>query len=140
MPPGSPFYEVIETAAAARIVSRYACGGNGPPRDSAGQPYFRPYSNVTRGQLAKIVVIAASITRGWTVINPAHPAFGDVPAGSVFYEFVETAYCHGVLSGYTCGAGEACPGTYFRPGAQATRGPIAKIVYGAVTAAGSCAP
>jgi outer membrane protein assembly factor BamB len=141
MPPGSPFYEVIETAAAAQIVSGYACGGSGEPCDGAGRPYFRPYSNVTRGQLAKIVVIAASITRGWAVINPARPAFGDVPAGSVFYEFVETAYCHSVLSGYTCGgAGEPCPGAYFRPGAQATRGQIAKIVYGAVTASGSCAP
>jgi hypothetical protein len=87
-------------------------------------------------------VIAASITRGWAVINPPRPAFADVPAGSVFYEFVETAYCHGILNGYTCGgAGSPCPGAYSRPGTPATRGQIAKIVYGAVTAAaGSCAP
>jgi hypothetical protein len=50
---------------------------------------------------------------------------------------IETAAAHGVISGYNCGApGEPCGGAsgtlYFRPGADATRGQIAKIVYLAV--------
>jgi hypothetical protein len=46
-----------------------------------------------------------------------------------FFGFVETAYSRGVVSGYDCGAG--C--LEFRPGNNATRGQICKIVYIAVT-------
>src|SRR5262249_33306692 len=49
VPPTHPFYAVIETAAAASIVSGYACGGPGEPCDGQGRPYFRPSANVTRG-------------------------------------------------------------------------------------------
>ena len=36
---------------------------------------------------------------------------------------------HGVISGYPCGgAGEPCPGTYFRPNNNVTRGQTSKIV------------
>jgi hypothetical protein len=139
--PTNPFFSVIEAAAHANIVSGYACGGPGEPCDSQNRAYFRPYAAVTRGQLTKIVVVAAS----WTPINPATPTFADVAPNTAFYTFVETAYCKGVISGYTCGGpGEPCDSQnrpYFRQGANATRGQIAKIVYGALNAAsGSCAP
>ena len=87
---------MIETAAAHGIVSGYACGGPGEPCDARRRPYFRPYANVTRGQLSKIAVIAA----GWPLQKPAIPTFRDVAPGSAFYAFVETAVCHGVVSGY----------------------------------------
>ncbi|HMA33653.1 MAG TPA: S8 family serine peptidase, partial [Chloroflexia bacterium] len=61
VPPSNPFFSVIETGAADTIVSGYNCGGPGEPCDSANRPYFRPYANVTRGQLSKIDVVAA----GW---------------------------------------------------------------------------
>jgi hypothetical protein len=99
VPPANPFFSVIEAAAHANVVSGYACGAPGEPCDSQNRPYFRPFANVTRGQLAKIVVVAA----GWTPINPASPTFADVVPNTAFYTFVETAYCHGVVSGYTCG-------------------------------------
>ena len=105
MPPASPFFAVIETAAAAGIVSGYTCGGPGEPCDAQHRPYFRPNANVTRGQLSKIVVGAA----GWTLLNPPAATFADVPPGSAFYDFVETAACHGIVSGYACGGpGEPC--------------------------------
>ncbi len=92
---------------------------------------------MTRGQLSKIVVNAA----GWEIRNPSTPTFNDVPAGSAFYTFVETAYCHQIISGYACGApGEPCPGLYFRPGNTATRGQIAKIVYLAILDEAQCSP
>ncbi|HMA34796.1 MAG TPA: S-layer homology domain-containing protein [Chloroflexia bacterium] len=139
--PSNPFFAVIETAAADAIVSGYNCGGPGEPCDSANRPYFRPYANVTRGQLSKIDVVAA----GWALINPATPSFEDVVPGTAFYSFVETAYCHGIISGYTCGGvGEPCDSTnrpYFRQYNQATRGQITKIVYLSVTStSGGCAP
>lgn len=101
----STFYQYVETAHLHGIVGGYTDGS------------FRPDTEVTRGQLAKIVVAA----EGWPLITPASPTFNDVPAGSTFYSYVETAVAHGILSGYTDGS--------FRPGNMATRGQIAKIVY-----------
>src|SRR6476620_3599248 len=115
--PSFPFYGVIETAAARNIVSGYTCGGPGERCDDQNRPYFRPYANVTRGQLSKIVVTAA----GWALIDPAIQSFQDVLPSTAFYTFVETAYCHDVISGYGCGGpGEPCGVSgkpYYREGA-----------------------
>jgi hypothetical protein len=75
---------------------------------------------VTRGQLSKIIVSA----RGWTIETTGGPHFRDVATDNPFYAYVETALRHEVLSGYGDGT--------FRPGNQATRGQIAKIMYGAL--------
>ena len=138
VPLSQPFFAVIETAAADAIVSGYTCGGPGEPCDSQNRPYFRPYTNVTRGQLSKIDVVAA----GWALVNPVTPSFEDVVPNTAFYEFVETAFCHGIISGYTCGGvGEPCDSgqrPYFRPAASATRGQIAKIVDLSITGSALC--
>ncbi|HMA38232.1 MAG TPA: S-layer homology domain-containing protein [Chloroflexia bacterium] len=138
VPTTFPFFAVIETAAAATIVSGYNCGAPNEPCDTLNRPYFRPYANVTRGQLSKIDIVAA----GWAVLNPATGPFTDVLAGTAFYRFVATAACHGVISGYACGGpGEPCDSTnrpYFRQYNQATRGQIAKIVYLSITAGAVC--
>ncbi len=121
------FYQLIETAVAHGSVSGYDCGGvnaqSGTPEpcDSGRRPYFRPSNFVTRGQLAKIVVLGA----GWTLHNPTNPTFTDVDRAHVFYQVIETAVCHGVVSGYSENT--------FRPNNYAFRGQIAKIVYLAVT-------
>jgi hypothetical protein len=128
VPPSHPFFAVIETAAADSIVSGYTCGGAGEPCDAQQRPYFRPYANVTRGQLAKIDVVGA----GWALQTPARPTFGDVAPGGAFYAFVETAVCQGVISGYADHT--------FHPGANATRGQIAKIVYLSTTMSSGCSP
>jgi hypothetical protein len=128
VPLSHPFYPYIETAYARNLLAGYGCGGPGEPCPG---PYFRPGANITRGQIAKIVVNAA----GWPTVSPAIATFRDVPGTSPFFAFVETAATRTILSGYGCGgAGEPCPGLYFRPGRDATRGQIAKIVYNAVTA------
>src|SRR5207253_201834 len=80
VPPTFPFFAVIETAAGRGIVNGYACGGPGEPCDSQHRPYFRPYNNVTRGQLSKIDVLAAT----WILQNPATGSFADVLPGSAF--------------------------------------------------------
>ena len=86
---------------------------------------FRPGSDVTRGQLCKIVVLA----EGWQVECPEVGHFVDVPAGSAFYCYIETAYNMGIISGYADGT--------FRPGNNAVRGQLSKIVYEAITASQS---
>jgi hypothetical protein len=110
VPPDNPFYCYIETAYARSVISGYADGT------------FRWGSNVTRAQLCKIVVLA----EGWTnsCQQPGH--FSDVPLDNPFFCFVETAYNHGIISGYADGT--------FRPGNSATRGQISKIVYQAISA------
>jgi len=119
-----PFFTYVESAVSAQIISGYACG------ELCLE--FRPGNSITRGQLSKIVTAAAN----WTLVNPSDRTFEDVLPGSTFYEVIETAVCHGVISGYACGApGEPCNGPlnrpYFRPNNNATRGQIAKIVYNA---------
>lgn len=51
----SPFYIWIERLASRNIVGGYACGGPGEPCDVSNLPYFRPGTNITRGQSAKII-------------------------------------------------------------------------------------
>lgn len=76
---------------------------------------FRPNSSITRGQIAKIVSNAAGYND-----TPSGQTFSDVPVDDTFYVFVERAVMHGVLGGYSDGT--------FRPGNNATRGQIAKII------------
>ncbi len=131
--PDNVFYGLIESAAAHGLISGYTCGGHDPqsgtaePCDAAQRPYFRPSNNVTRGQVTKIVVGGA----GWAHVTPAAPTFNDVPAGNVFYSFIETAVGHGIVSGYGDGT--------FRPAANAFRSQIAKISALAVTSPPTCA-
>jgi hypothetical protein len=113
VPQSHPFYGYIETAYNHGIISGYTDGT------------FRPYNNVTRTQLSKIVVLA----EGWAIDTSGGPHFRDVSQSNPFYGYVETAYNHSIISGYGCGPG--C--LEFRPGNDATRGQICKIVYLAVT-------
>jgi len=108
----NPFYGYIETAYHRGIISGY------------GDGTFRWGNNVTRAQLCKIIVGA----QAWPIDTHGGPHFGDVPADDPFYGFIETAFNHGVISGYSCG--DNC--LEFRPGNNATRGQICKIVYNAL--------
>ena len=127
--PGSTFYDYIETAYNLGLVQGYGDGTYGPA------------DNVTRGQIAKIVVNAAILAdpTNWTLLNPATNTFEDVPVGSTFFRQIETAVAHNVLEGYPCGTWPAgtCvpPGNkpYFVPSADATRAQISKITYLAAT-------
>jgi hypothetical protein len=53
--PASPFYEWIQRLTSRAIMSGYECGGAGEPCVGSSLPYFRPNSNATRGQTAKII-------------------------------------------------------------------------------------
>jgi len=121
--PGSTFYNYIETLFNMGTVSGY------------GDGTFRPSSQVTRGQLTKILVFTArSADPGhWQLQNPPIGNFEDVPTGSTFYEYIETAYSHGIINGYPCGvlpAGQCVPPNnkpYFVSYGNATRAQISKI-------------
>ena len=109
VPPADPFYCYIETAYAQGIISGYADGT------------FRPFSNVTRGQFAKIIVLA----QNWPLICPQTGHFTDVPPENPFYCYIETAFSRNIISGYADGT--------FRPYNNATRGQISTIIYRVLT-------
>lgn len=125
----STFYDWIETGYNMGLLNGYDDGT------------YRPSNNVSRGQIAKIVVNAAIIADppNWTLLDPATNTFEDVAVGSTFFRHIETAAAHNVINGYPCGTppAGACvrPGNkpYFVPGDNATRAQISKIVYLAVT-------
>ncbi|HET7081406.1 MAG TPA: S8 family serine peptidase [Chloroflexia bacterium] len=119
VPASNPFYVYIERLAATGAISGYDTAANCP----SGVPCFRWELPVTRGQLAKIDANAAGYNE-----TPSGQTFADVPAANPFYVFIERLSLHGVISGYTCGGpGEPCPGVYYRPNANITRGQVSKV-------------
>ncbi len=123
VPTGSTFWVYVERVALHGAISGYPCGGEGEPCPGS---YFRPANNLTRGQLAKIDSTAA----GYDDDIPAgQQTFNDVLPSSTFWVYVERVYLHSIIIGYPCGGeGEPCPGSYFRPQNNSTRGQISKIV------------
>jgi hypothetical protein len=127
VPPGSPFYSYVNRLAALGVMGGYPCGDPGEACGAGGLPFFRPDRNATRGQIAKIVSNGAGYTESHT-----GQTFEDVSTTDTFYLPVERLASRAVMGGYDCnGPGEPC-GTdglpYFRPGSNATRGQVAKIV------------
>lgn len=56
VPTSSTFYAYIERLSGRGVINGYACGGAGEPCvPPENRPYFRPNSNVTRGQITRIV-------------------------------------------------------------------------------------
>ncbi len=125
--PGSTFYSFVRCLACRAIVSGYPCGGAGEPCNGSNDPYFRPGLNVTRGQISKMVALAANLSG-----STGNQIFEDVQPGSTFYDPIQQLASRGYIGGYPCGgAGEPCEAgnlPYFRPGVNTTRGQLSKIV------------
>jgi 5'-nucleotidase / UDP-sugar diphosphatase len=116
VPRDDPFYVYIETYHHMQ-----------PPCQICGPDCtFRPYNLTTRGQLTKIVAMAAC----WPIYTPGTPTFSDVPTTHPFYTFVETAYHYGVISGYVDHT--------FRPNNNITRGQVSKVAYIAAKLGRTC--
>ncbi len=86
-----------------------------PPCSAEGATCFKPQNYTTRGQVAKIVVLAFALP----IDTTGGPHFSDVPQGSTFYDYIETAYNNGLINGYSDNT--------FRPGNNVTRAQVAKI-------------
>ncbi len=127
VPSTNTFYPYIRCLACRGVIGGYPCGGPGEACVCPdGYAYFRPYNNITRGQLAKLVAIAG----GFDASIPAtQRTFQDLLPFTTFWVYVERLAGPGYVSGYPCGGpGEPCPGQYYRPDNNVTRGQIAKIV------------
>ncbi len=124
--PDDFFYEPVQELSQANIISGY---GNTPPCDNRRHvPCFKPFSNITRGQVAKVISLAAGF--GEPVSGQS---FEDVPPTNTFYAFIERMASRGIIGGYACGASEHEPcippqnRPYFRSGADVTRGQLSKM-------------
>jgi hypothetical protein len=137
VPPTQVYYLWVERMAVRGYVSGYPCGGIGEPCvGPANRPYFRPYNNLTRGQLAKIASNAAGFTD--TPVAGSQ-SFADVPPSDPFWIFIQRLARRGVVNGYECGSGtinpctglaETCgPGNlpYYRPCNNITRAQAVKV-------------
>jgi hypothetical protein len=117
VPVENAFYTWIRCLACRGIVSGY------------GDGTFRPFGDITRGQIAKIVSNAAGFEE-----DPGAQIYDDVDPGNPFYTWINRLSMRGHMGGYPCGnvAQEPCnlPDNrpYFRPFANATRGQLSKIV------------
>jgi outer membrane protein assembly factor BamB len=121
VPVGNPFYSFIMCLACRNIVSGYSTS----PPCVTGTPCFLPANLVTRGQMAKFVSNAAGYT---DTIPSTRQTFMDVPYTNPFWLYIERAYAHGVIAGYStlppCVTGTPC----FLPANPVTRGQTAKFV------------
>ena len=125
-----PFFTWINRLSRLGYMSGYPCDTvpEEPCNPPDNRPYFRPFANATRGQLAKIVSNAAGI--GGT---PTGLFFADVPEEHTFYVWIMRLTQLGVMGGYPCGTipEEPCDEEsrpYFRPFNNVTRGQASKIV------------
>jgi hypothetical protein len=124
--PDNVFYTFIRCLACRGIVSGYADGT------------FRPFNDITRGQIAKVVSNSAGFDE-----DPGPQIYEDVDANNPFYQWINRLSMRGHMGGYPCGTVdvEPCIGPdnrpYFRPFANATRGQLAKIVANAAGIGGT---
>ena len=114
VPDSNPFALYINTAHSFGIISGY----NDVANCGNASPCFKPFNDITRGQLTKVVVLGS----GWNLLPASAPqSFTDVPASNPFYSFIQTAACYGVITGYNDHT--------FRYQNTATRGQVSKMVY-----------
>jgi hypothetical protein len=116
VPVGSTFYTYIET------INYYgwATGYTGTDCTNSGlaSPCFKPTATLTRGQFSKILTRAMNNVRHY--VAPPTATFSDVPVGSTFYTYVETAWAHFAMVG---------SGSNFNVSSSITRGDIATGLY-----------
>jgi hypothetical protein len=127
VPISNTFFVWINRLASRGHMSGYPCGSEGEPCGAENRPYFRPFADATRAQIAKIVSNAAGYSD-----TPTGQMFEDVAIDHPFYVWVQRLASRGHMSGYPCGSeGEPCGAEnrpYFRPYNNATRGQTSKIV------------
>lgn len=109
VPSGHPFFTYIETLFYIDAISGYSNGN------------FYPDSEITRGQIAKMIVLALGEQYLEDEIDPPpFPPFPDVPPNHPFYFYVMRMKDLGITQGYS-------DGTY-RPDAPITRGELAAFL------------
>jgi len=90
------FYTFVETLYNNGVVG----GVNGGALDSNGLATYNPGGTLNRAEGAKILVDAFELE---TAYAGTPPNFPDAASSAWFYDYVETAYAHGIINGYSNG-------------------------------------
>lgn len=106
------YYASVETLYNNGVVG----GINNGALDANGMATYKPAGTVNRAEAAKILTEALDLE---TAYAGTPPTFPDVSEGAWYYDFVETAYAHGILDGYANGK--------FGPADPVNREQVAKI-------------
>jgi hypothetical protein len=93
---GTTFYRYIETLVAHAVTAGCA---------STPQRLYCPNESVTRGQMAAFLCRALGLSQ----YLPPTPTFADVPAGNIFYGYVERVFLVGITTGCLTGPLRYCP-------------------------------
>ncbi len=112
-PCGMRFNDLPDTHWAYQYIAYIYCRG---VISGYSDSTFRPDMSSTRGQFSKMVVLAMD----WYPHVPQYPTFADVPPDHPFYQYVETAYWWGIITGYSDGT--------FRPDNPVTRAQVTKML------------
>ncbi len=107
--PSDWFYSYVEDLVVLGVVN-------------GSMPAYRPADNVNRAEMAKLVVEAFEID----LVSPATATFKDVAMGTWYFEYVETAYAHGIVGGYKDTEGTLTG--FYGPGDSLTREQAAKMI------------
>lgn len=110
VPMGEWYTDYVYTLSKNGIVS-------GDKKEGVPTGYFRPQDSLNRAEATKMLINAAAVAEDLS----GAPHFPDVVSSDWFYNFVETAFNAGVVSGY--------PDGNFRPGNTINRAEAAKMVY-----------
>lgn len=94
--PADWYYSFVETLYNNGVVG----GINGGALDSNGLATYNPSGVLNRAEGSKILVDAFELE---TAYAGTPPNFPDVASSAWYYDYVETAYAHGILNGYDNG-------------------------------------
>jgi len=110
------FVDVPSTHEASEEVSYLVNKGVIKGYTENGKNYYKPYNSVTRGQAAKMVVIAS----GLSPLVVSKSSFSDIQAGTELSGYVERAVQKGFF--------DEVSGTKFNPYQLLTRGEMSKVL------------
>jgi hypothetical protein len=88
----NPFYIYIKCLYCRGIISGYNTDC------PTGNPCFKPFNDITRGQMAKVVSNSAGFSQ-----TPEGVQYQDVPTSHPFYVWIWRMTDLGHVSGYECG-------------------------------------
>jgi hypothetical protein len=142
VPPDSIYFQYVESMYHAEAISGYNCGGPGEPCVAPNNlPYFRPLAMMTRGHLAKLMVMVrmydyqtGPIHDDWNANPSGERYFQDVDQNSPYYKFsYQVAARHHIMTPIACGGpNEPCVAPanlpYFRPNGEITRNETAEVI------------
>ena len=104
------------------VIEHYADPCAPPLPTNTPMPTTTPTATIT-----PTATVTSTVTPGGP--TPCPITFNDVPPGSTYYDWIRCLACRGIVGGYPCGGpGEPCPGQYYRPNNNVTRGQVSKIV------------